>query len=190
MVFTQGRGFVLGASFGLPHRSLRCRIWVCHAADIASLATWFLFGKLLGVAMLVDFGEKRCRKKLPLADASHLEFKLSTGREVALTGFFIGATNTWIDHQQAALADKVLPVVRGVFPSGDFQFVGDSSLEFICVAGFNSTPLHDPDSYGSWLHLCWFVDDNDASIRDLVAAGLEHCDWDTYGHDIYFTPGS
>jgi hypothetical protein len=117
-----------------------------------------------------------------------LEFKLSTGREVSLTGFFTGATNTWIDHQQDALADKVLPVVRRVFPSGDFQLVGDTWLEFICVAGFNSTPLHDPDSYGSWLHLCWFVDDNDASIRDLVAGGLQHCNWDAFGHDIYRGP--
>ena len=39
MVFTQGRGFVLGASFGLQIRSLRCRVLVCHAADTASLAT-------------------------------------------------------------------------------------------------------------------------------------------------------
>ena len=37
----------------------------CHAADTASLATWVLFGKLIGVATLVDFGEKRCRKNLP-----------------------------------------------------------------------------------------------------------------------------
>ena len=55
MVFTQGRGFVLGASFGLLIRSLRCRVLVCHAADTASLATWILFGKLLGVTMLVVF---------------------------------------------------------------------------------------------------------------------------------------
>ena len=47
-------------------RSLRCRVLVCHAADTASLATWFLFGKLLRVATLFDFGEKRCRKNLPL----------------------------------------------------------------------------------------------------------------------------
>ena len=73
MVFTQGRGFVLGASFGLKSRSLRCRVLVCHAADTASLATWFLFGKLFGVATLVGFGEKRCRKNLPLLviDVSH-----------------------------------------------------------------------------------------------------------------------
>ena len=38
MVFTQSRGFVLGASFGLQIRSLRCRVLVCHAADTASLA--------------------------------------------------------------------------------------------------------------------------------------------------------
>ena len=69
MVFTHSRGFVLGASYGLQIRSLRCRVLVCHAADTASLATWFLFGKLIGVATLFDFGEKRCRKNLPLADA-------------------------------------------------------------------------------------------------------------------------
>ena len=68
MVFTQGRGFVLGASFDSQIRSLRCRVLVCPAADTASLATWFLFGKLLGVATLVGFGEKRCRKNLPLWD--------------------------------------------------------------------------------------------------------------------------
>ena len=66
MVFTQGRGFVLGALFGLLIRSLRCRVSVCHVADTASLATWFLFGKLITVATLFDFGEKRCRKNLPL----------------------------------------------------------------------------------------------------------------------------
>ena len=31
------------------------------------MATWFLFDKLFGVATLVGFGEKRCRKNLPLA---------------------------------------------------------------------------------------------------------------------------
>ena len=72
MVFTQGRGFVFGASFGMQRGSLRCRFSVCHAADTASFPTWFLFGKLFGVATLVGFGEKRCRKNLPLAAASHL----------------------------------------------------------------------------------------------------------------------
>ena len=56
VVFTQGRGFVLGASSSLRIRSLRCRVSVCHAADTASLAAWILFGKLLRVAMLVGFG--------------------------------------------------------------------------------------------------------------------------------------
>ena len=70
MVFTQSRGFVVGASFNLRHRTLRRRALVCHAADTASLATWFLFGKLIGVATLVGFGEKRCRKNLPLGDLS------------------------------------------------------------------------------------------------------------------------
>ena len=39
MVFTQGRGFVTGASFGLRIRSLRCRVLVCRAADTRSLRT-------------------------------------------------------------------------------------------------------------------------------------------------------
>ena len=42
---------------------------VRRVADTASLATWFLFGKLFGVAMLVGLGEKRCRKNLPLGDS-------------------------------------------------------------------------------------------------------------------------
>ena len=37
------------------------------------MATWFLFGKLIGVATLVGFGEKRCRKNLPLYDPDHLQ---------------------------------------------------------------------------------------------------------------------
>ena len=71
MVFTQGHGFVLGASFGLQIRSLCCRVVVGNAADTsdtASLATRILFVKLLHVAMLVGFGEKRCRKNLPLCE--------------------------------------------------------------------------------------------------------------------------
>ena len=32
------------------------------------MATWILFGKLIGVATFVGFGKKRCRKNLPLAD--------------------------------------------------------------------------------------------------------------------------
>ena len=44
------------------NHSLRRPVQVCHAADTASLATWFLFGKLIGVATLIVFGEKRCRK--------------------------------------------------------------------------------------------------------------------------------
>ena len=70
MVFTQGRGFVVEASFGLLIRSLRCRVLVCHAADTASLATSVLFGKLFSAAITFGFGEKRCRKNLPLSGHS------------------------------------------------------------------------------------------------------------------------
>ena len=71
MVFTQGRGFVFGRSFGLQIRPLRCRVLVCNAADTASLAAGLHFGKLISVAAFVGFGEKRCRKNLPFHDASH-----------------------------------------------------------------------------------------------------------------------
>ena len=47
MFFTQGRGFVLGASLDLRILSLRCRVLVFHAADTASLAARILFGKLI-----------------------------------------------------------------------------------------------------------------------------------------------
>jgi hypothetical protein len=76
MVFTHSRGFVFGASIGLRIRSLRCRVLACHAADTASLATCFLFGKLIAVATLNDFGEKRCRKNLPLGDSSDTDGNL------------------------------------------------------------------------------------------------------------------
>ena len=117
-----------------------------------------------------------------------MEFKLATGREVVLTGFFIGETNTWVDYSQDALADKVLTVVRRVFPAGDFHVIGNELSKFICVAGFNSTPLNDPGSYGSWLHLVWFVEENDNDIRTLVEIGLSDCDWESYAQDIYRGP--
>ena len=41
---------------------LRCHVSVCHAVDTTALALWLLFGKLIGVATLFGFGEKRCRK--------------------------------------------------------------------------------------------------------------------------------
>jgi len=62
MIFTQGRGFVVGASYGVQIHSLRCRVLVASAACTASLATRVLIGKLIGVATLFDIGEKRCRK--------------------------------------------------------------------------------------------------------------------------------
>ena len=84
MVFTQGRGFVFGVSFGMQRGSLRCRFSVCHAADTASLATLFLFGKLIAVATLVAFGEKRCRKNLPLCGRARpcRQLKLITTTDV------------------------------------------------------------------------------------------------------------
>ena len=71
--------------------SLRYRVLVCHAADTASLATLILFGKRFSVATLVDFGEKRCRKNLPL--------------------YFPDAINRWHDrgvHDELAMEISVL----------------------------------------------------------------------------------
>ena len=38
------------------------------------MATWSVFVKLFGIAITFGFGEKRCRKNLPLADAPHRTF--------------------------------------------------------------------------------------------------------------------
>ena len=57
-------------------QSLGCCVLVCDAVDTASLATWFLFGKLFYIAMTFGFGEKRCRKNLPLHDLRPAEMKL------------------------------------------------------------------------------------------------------------------
>ena len=70
MVFTQGHGFVVGASFGLQRLLAPLSRIGLPRRDTASLATWFLFGKLICDATLFDFGEKRCRKNLPLHDRS------------------------------------------------------------------------------------------------------------------------
>ena len=85
MVFTQSRGFVLGASFGLQCRSLRCRVLVRNAADTASLAARFLFG----VAMTFGFEEKRCRKNLPLCDNPRMEIiRITAQQPESLSEFY------------------------------------------------------------------------------------------------------
>ena len=70
MVFTQGLDFAFGALFGSLIPLLRCRVLVCHAADTASLAASFLFGKLFCIAITFGFEEQRCRKNLPLVDTT------------------------------------------------------------------------------------------------------------------------
>ena len=77
MFFTQGRGSVFGASlglhgsfaplsrFGLPRRGHRL------------FGNVIFFGKLSSVATLVGFGEKRCRKNLPLGDPIQSDGRLA-----------------------------------------------------------------------------------------------------------------
>ena len=70
MVFTQGHGFVVGASFGLPRLiAPLSRIgWPRRGRRL--FGNVVSFGKLLGVSITYGFGEKRCRKNLPLVDTS------------------------------------------------------------------------------------------------------------------------
>ena len=113
MVFTQGRGFVVGASVGLQIRSLRCRVLACRAADTASLATRFLFVKLTGVAITFGFGEKRCRKNLPLCGRTdslmtdlvpNLQSLVDSDRFLATVN--LDAVNDMLDSRDAAPFDS------------------------------------------------------------------------------------
>ena len=70
MVFTQGRGYDCGASFGLPCLLASMRSFALPRRGHRLFGNVVFFAKLLGVATLVDFGEKRYRKKLPLSDAA------------------------------------------------------------------------------------------------------------------------
>ena len=150
MVFTQGRGFVFGASFGLRIRSLRFRVLVCHAADTASLATWFLFGKLFCVAITFGFGEKRCRKNLPLSDYSlnsqtwqpvverylqacfddhkrQREAKLSN----TLAGFFHEFGTDSVAQRYQANAETIRDTLLPPPPSSEWSVVSESDTEII-----------------------------------------------------------
>ena len=113
-----------------------------------------------------------------------MEFQLSSGHRILVGGFFIGPTNTWIDHLKESLSDKALPLVRRFLPVGDYHVVGDTCLEFVCVATFNTVPFTAPDSFGYYLHLVWFVDDMNVGVRDLVEKGLADCDWELHGREI------
>ena len=133
MVFTQGRGFVIDASFGLPIRSLRCRVLVCRAADTASLATRFLFGKLFCVAITFGFGEERCRKNLPLADIDQ-------------------SLRIMDDSQLTPLTAAELDSLRAEYPA-----LPDSYLQHMASIGWGSLPngrmlysgpVHPADIYG------------------------------------------
>ena len=69
MVFTQGRGFVLGASFGLQESFAPLSRTGLPRRGHRLFGNVISFGKLLCVAITFGFGEKRCRKNLPLSDA-------------------------------------------------------------------------------------------------------------------------
>ena len=72
MVFTQGRGFGFGDLLGLPRLTASMMCFGLQRRGHRLFGNVIFFGKLFGVATFVDFGEKRCRKNLPLDAASHL----------------------------------------------------------------------------------------------------------------------
>ena len=76
--------------------SLRCHDLVYHAADTAFFATRFLFGKLFCVAITFGFGEKRCRKNLPLS-APRLTFCKTFPNATLSTRWSVNLTlrSTW-----------------------------------------------------------------------------------------------
>ena len=67
MVFTQGRGFVVGASFGLQISLAPLSRFGLPRRGHRLFGNVVSFGKLLGVSITYGFGEKRCRKNLPLS---------------------------------------------------------------------------------------------------------------------------
>ena len=107
----KGRGF-LRASFGSLIRLLRFRVLVRIPADAASLASCFPFGKLFCVAITFCFGEKRCRKKLPLCDLPKSMAKLPDWIIDELTRFATGERGwnqwgQWLAVSAARLAQEM-----------------------------------------------------------------------------------
>ena len=82
--------------------SLRCRMMVCHAVDTASLATRLSFGKLFSIATFVVFGEKRCRKNLPLHDAGQSSLMRHVTCPACGTTFDSNAAKCVCPHCEAA----------------------------------------------------------------------------------------
>ena len=68
MVFTQGHGFVLGASIGLPRSFAPLSRFGLPRRGHRLFGNACSLGKLMAVATFIGFGEKRCRKNLPLCD--------------------------------------------------------------------------------------------------------------------------
>ena len=107
--------------------------WVCRAADTASLATWFLFGKLFGVAALFDFGEKRCRKNLPLSDLRSMKDIVSfTVDDVELTtntgfiGFADSVNERYFWLQPGETSTGLSPIKSEIWLERDDQRFGGS----------------------------------------------------------------
>ena len=102
---------------------------VCHAADTASLATWFLFGKLFGVATLVDFGEKRCRKNLPLSDAGESPLTQNPYESASESGSLIRRSFTIRPFRRTVFAAfLVVALLAGLFVPTIELFKGTMSL--------------------------------------------------------------
>ena len=141
MCFTQGCGFVVEASFGLPRllaSSVRFRL---PAADTASLAAWFLFGKLFGVATLVGFGEKRCRKNLPLSGTGFPIVDLNDLSTRALQFIGGGLFSQYCDAigVRHPAVDELIAYVDSIAQSPDLYIWGEK-LGLLDVHGLGDLP--------------------------------------------------
>ena len=101
------------------------------------MATWILFGKLFGVATLVGFGEKRCRKNLPLS-ASNMDIDSAISHLESL-GLYVDR------HVPGAMSDAAsnegLTIARALVPQGGLHHLEDACFVF---------PLRGAWCYRNW----------------------------------------
>ena len=105
-LLAQGHGFVAGAPFGLPlsFAPLSRVGWQRRGHRLFGNVA-ILFSKLFCVATLFDFGEKRCRKNLPLCTTSGYRMTLIVDLFAPDSGPYSYLDE--LDHDAAAL--RVIP---------------------------------------------------------------------------------
>ena len=171
---------------------------VCHAADTASLATWILFGKLIGVATHVAFGEKRCRKNLPLADTiNRMDTIEHAGRHIEIGSFHILGPAVQLPTEPNRIQSTIERILTEKLVDKGFAetkpvVVGLSRWETgnqrIAVVSLASDALPNSDESHSRLTLCWLIPDLQQPIIDLVRNALNDIDWNAQATEWNITP--